>query len=208
MVSAIVLTVLAAYLLGNHNGAICVSVWMVHDDVRSHGSGNAGLTNFLRSYGGRKTLLVVALDVGKTVIACLLGGMLLQPYDLRMEGMMLGAVAVTLGHDFPILMNLKGGKGILCGATAVFVMDLRLGLILAVVFVLSVLITRYISVGSILAAAGFGIGFAVLYWHRPWVVAGGLFIGALALWMHRANIKRLLTGTENKFSIAKKEKKA
>ena len=59
---AIVIAALAAYLLGNHNGAVCVSVWMVHDDVRTHGSGNAGLTNFLRSYGGSKTLLVVALD--------------------------------------------------------------------------------------------------------------------------------------------------
>ena len=203
---AIVITALCAYLLGNHNGAVCVSVWMVHDDVRTHGSGNAGLTNFMRSYGGGKTLLVIALDVGKTVLACLLGGLLLEPYGYRSEGMMLGAVAVSLGHDFPLLLNFKGGKGILCGATAVFVIDWRLGLVLLAIFVLTVLLSRYISLGSILAAVGFGTGFALLHSDRPWVVAGGIFLAVLAIWMHRANIGRLLKGNENKFTIRKKEK--
>ena len=206
MVYALLLTAVVAYLLGNHNGAVSVSAWIAHDDVRSHGSGNAGLTNFLRSYGSKSAILVILVDVVKTAAACLVGGALLREYDCAMEGMMLGAVMVSLGHDFPALMGFKGGKGILCGATAVFMMDWRVGAVLAVVFVASVAITRYISVGSLLCAAGFGVSFAVLYWDRPWVAAGGVFIGALAIWMHRSNIVRLLNGNENKFSIRKKEK--
>ena len=81
-----------------------------------------------------------------------------------------------------------------------------LGAVLVLVFVASVAITRYISVGSLLCAAGFGVGFAVLYWDHPWVVAGGIFLAALGGWMHRSNILRLLKGTENKFTIRKKEK--
>ncbi len=206
MVYALLLTAVVAYLLGNHNGAVSVSAWIAHDDVRSHGSGNAGLTNFFRSYGSKSAILVVLVDVVKTAAACLVGGALLRPYDCGMEGMMLGAVMVSLGHDFPALMGFKGGKGILCGATAVFLLDWRIGAVLAVVFFSSVAITRYISVGSLLCAAGFGIGFAVLYWDRPWLVAGGIAIGALAIWMHRSNISRLLKGNENKFTIRKKEK--
>ena len=140
MVYALLLTAVVAYLLGNHNGAVSVSAWIAHDDVRSHGSGNAGLTNFLRSYGSKSAILVVLVDVVKTAAACLVGGALLRPYDCAMEGMMLGAVMVSLGHDFPALMGFKGGKGILCGATAVFLLDWRIGAVLAVVFFSSVAI--------------------------------------------------------------------
>ena len=206
MVYALILTAVVSYLLGNHNGAVSVSAWIAHDDVRSHGSGNAGLTNFLRNYGSKRAVLVVLVDVTKTAAACLVGGALLRDYGYAKEGMMLGAVMASLGHDFPALLGFKGGKGILCGATAVFIIDWRLGIALAAVFFLSVAITGYISVGSLLAAAGFGIGFWVLYWDRPWVVAGGVFLAALAIWMHRSNISRLLKGTENKFTIRKKEK--
>lgn len=203
---ALILTAIVAYLLGNHNGAVSVSAWIAHDDVRSHGSGNAGLTNFLRSYGSKSAMLVVLVDVTKTAAACLVGGALLKGFGYGMEGMMLGAVMVSLGHDFPALQGFKGGKGILCGATAVFMMDWRIGAVLVVLFFLSALITRYISVGSILAAAGFSVGFALMYWDRPWVVAGGIILGTLAIFMHRSNIARLLKGTENKFTIRKKEK--
>ena len=206
MVYALLLTAVVAYLLGNHNGAVAVSAWIAHDDVRNHGSGNAGLTNFLRNYGSKSAVLVVLVDVVKTAAACLVGGALLRPYDCGMEGMMLGAIMAALGHIFPMLLGFKGGKGVLCGATAVFMLDWRIGLVLAVVFFGSVLATRYVSLGSILAAIGFGVGFAVLYWDHPWVVAGGIFLAALVIWMHRSNILRLLKGTENKFTIRKKEK--
>ena len=78
-VSVILVTILVCYFLGNHNGAICVS-HMLHDDVRDHGSGNAGLTNFIRNYGNSRALLVILIDVLKAVLACWLGGILLAPY--------------------------------------------------------------------------------------------------------------------------------
>ena len=81
MAYSLLLTAVVAYLLGNHNGAVSVSAWVAHDDVRSHGSGNAGLTNFLRSYGSKSALLVVLVDVLKTAAACLVGGALMKEYD-------------------------------------------------------------------------------------------------------------------------------
>ena len=114
----ILITALVCYFLGNHNGAICVSA-MLHDDVRTHGSGNAGLTNFIRNYGAGRSLLVIAIDVGKAVLACLIGGMMFAPYGYELEGRVLGGLCVMLGHDFPALQSFRGGKGILSGGTLV-----------------------------------------------------------------------------------------
>ena len=202
----ILLTVLTAYLLGNLNGAVCMSTLLEKDDVRNHGSGNAGLTNFLRSYGGWKTLLVILIDMGKTVIACLVGRYMFDSLGYGLEGGMLAAVAVSLGHDFPALLGFRGGKGILCGFAVALVLDWRIALILLAIFAVVILLSRYVSLSSVLAAAGFCVAFCVFHWDRPWVAAGGVFLGVLAILMHRANIVRLLSGTENKFSIHKKEK--
>lgn len=202
---SVVITVLTAYLLGNLNGAICVSSLLEKDDVRNHGSGNAGLTNFLRSYGGWSTLLVILIDVGKAVVACLAGRYLLDNFGYGQEGAMLAAVAVSLGHDFPALLGFRGGKGILCGFAVALMLDWRVALILLAVFALTFILTRYVSLSSILAAVGFCVAFCVFYWDRPLIAAGGVFLGLLAIVMHRANIVRLCKGTENKFSVHKKE---
>ena len=204
----ILITALVSYLLGNLNGAICMSKLLEKDDVRNHGSGNAGLTNFLRSYGGWKTLLVILMDMGKAVLACLLGRYLLEGYGYGLEGAMLAAVSVSLGHDFPALLGFRGGKGILCGFTVALMLDWRVALILLGVFAVVFALTQYVSLSSVLAAAAFCVAFCVFYWGRPWVAAGGVFLGVLAIAMHHANIVRLCKGTENKFSIRKKEKKA
>ena len=206
MWGALVITALTAYLLGNLNGAICMSTLLEKDDVRNHGSGNAGMTNFLRSYGGWKTLLVILIDMGKTVLACLVGRYMLDHYGFGLEGAMLAAVAVSLGHDFPALLGFRGGKGILCGFAVSWMLDWRVGLILLVIFGIVFALTRYVSLSSILAAAGFCVAFCVFYWDRPLIAAGGVFLGVLAIVMHRSNIVRLCNGTESKFSIRKKEK--
>ena len=109
MVYPILIVALVSYLLGNINGSVCISNMLKGEDVRTHGSGNAGLTNFFRSYGSWSTLLVLLTDGVKTVLACLMGGLILKPYGLSKEGMMLGAVAVSLGHDFPVLLGFRGG---------------------------------------------------------------------------------------------------
>ncbi len=195
---AILLGALVGYALGNLNGAVCISALLSHDDVRTHGSGNAGLTNFIRNYGTASAALVVLIDGLKAILSCLVCGLLLEPYGFGLEGKMLGAVAVTLGHNFPACLGFKGGKGILCGAVAALTMDPLLFLILAVIFGVSVALTRFVSLGSILCAAAFAVGFILRYSDRPWVIAGAVLLGGLAIFMHRANIVRLLKGTESR----------
>lgn len=203
---SIVIAALAAYLLGNLNGSVCISQIVAHEDVRSHGSGNAGLTNFFRTYGSWSTLLVLLVDAGKTVLGCLLGGLLLKPFGYGQEGAMLGAVAVSLGHDFPALLGFKGGKGIVCGLAVAIVLDWRIALGILGLFVVVFAISRYVSLGSVLASFGFGVGFAVLHHDNIYLVTGGIFLAALAVFMHRGNIKRLIDGTEKKVHLIHREK--
>lgn len=203
---AVVVIVLTGYLLGNLNGSVMISM-MQKDDVRNHGSGNGGLTNFVRNFGYGKALGVIAVDLGKAVLACLVGRLILESAGYGVEGAMLGGVAVSLGHDFPVLFGFRGGKGILSGLGIAAAVDYRCALLIIAVFVLTVVLTRYVSLGSILAAASLGIFFGVMYPDHPWVMAGGIFMAVLAIFMHRGNIKRLLSGTERKQSFSRKEKK-
>lgn len=202
---SILITVLTAYLLGNLNGSVCISQIVAHEDVRSHGSGNAGLTNFFRTYGSWSTLLVLLVDAGKTVLGCLVGGLIMEPHGYGPEGAMLGAVAVSLGHDFPALLGFKGGKGIVCGLAVAVVLDWRIAIGILLLFAIVFAITRYVSLGSVLASVAFGAGFAVLHGDNVFLVVGGVFLAALAVFMHRGNIKRLLTGTEKKVHLIHRE---
>lgn len=197
----ILIAALTAYLLGNLNGSVCISALIADDDVRKHGSGNAGLTNFFRSYGSWSTLWVMAVDVAKTALSCLSAALILEPYGYYQEGLMLGAVAVSLGHDFPVLLGYRGGKGVLCGLTAAVVLDWRIALAITVVFVAAFWITRYVSLGSVLGAAVFVVGFVLLHSHNTLIMVGGIFLGLLVIFMHRGNIARLIKGTESKVHL-------
>ena len=203
---SIVITALACYFLGNHNGAICVSA-MLGDDVRSHGSGNAGLTNFIRNFGASRALMVIAIDAGKAVLACLLGGLLLAPYGCGLEGRVLGGVFVMLGHDFPALQGFRGGKGILSGWFIAWAVDWRIAVLIGVIFFAIYLLTRYVSLGSVLAGLGFAVGFVVFHHADLWVCLGGVLMGAMTVVMHRGNIARLVKGEERKTNLFSKGKK-
>ena len=208
MILSVLLILAVGYLLGNLNGAIWVSKSIVHDDVRTHGSGNAGFTNFFRNYGGASSLLVMAIDFFKAVIACLFGRWLLGRYGYPMEGAMAAALAVTLGHDFPALCGFKGGKGILCGLAIAVCLDWRIALLIFLMFFLAYLPTKYVSLGSVTGACGFGVGF-LLFHHDNWILmAGGLALSGLAIFMHRANIKRLIQGQESRTDFFKRKDKA
>ena len=187
------------YLLGSCNGAILISRVFLRDDVREHGSGNAGLTNFYRSYGGVLTLLVIAIDLGKVFLACWLGRVLGEEAWLP-EYTMMGGTAAIIGHMFPLYFDLRGGKGILStGAVALF-MDWRMFLILFGLFLLLVLLTRYVSLGSIVAAALYPVMF-LLFFPGRWGLVVLALVGWYDVWRHKANIRRLLSGTESKFSF-------
>ena len=196
----LIITALVCYFLGNHNGAICVSA-MLHDDVREHGSGNAGLTNFIRNYGAGRSLLVILIDVGKAILACLLGGLVFAPSGMVLEGMTLGGVCVMVGHDFPALQGFRGGKGILSGWFIAWVIDWRIGALIAVVFFAAYFLTNYVSLGSVLAAATFGVGFAIFHHSNLPVMLGGIFMSLLTIFQHRGNIVRLVKGQERKTKL-------
>ena len=202
---SIVIGVLTGYLLGNLNGAVSISTLM-KDDVRAHGSGNAGLTNFIRNYGNTKALYVVAVDAVKAILSCLITGLLLKPYGLYLEGVMIGGAAVMIGHVFPVLLGFRGGKGILSGLFIAAVADWRIAVFIAVIFFTVYFITRYVSLSSILASVGFGIGFCVLHHNSLVVMLLGLVMPALTIFMHRSNIVRLLSGKETKTDLFKKGK--
>lgn len=201
----IVVGVLVSCMLGNVNGAVMVSA-MMQDDVRKHGSGNAGLTNFIRSYGTAKALLVVGIDALKAVLACLVTGLLLDPYDMYMEGVMIGGVSVIVGHVFPALLGFRGGKGILSGLFVALIADWRIALGIVVIFFVVYFITRYVSLSSLLAALGFAVGFCIFHYQQPIVLVCGIVTPALTIFMHRSNIVRLCTGKETKTNLFKKEK--
>ena len=203
---SILVAVLVAYFLGNLNGAVCMSVLIGNEDVRTKGSGNAGLTNFIRNYGSANAIFVILIDAGKAVLACLAAGLLLEPYGCYLEGVVLGGAAAMLGHTFPALVGFKGGKGILSGLFIAVVADWRIAVIILVVFFTVYLLTQYVSLGSVLAAIAFGIGFVVFHHDNLWVMIGGIFMGALATFMHRGNIVRLWTGTERKTNLFAKGK--
>ena len=201
----ILITALVGYLLGNLNGAVLISA-MQNDDVRSHGSGNAGLTNFIRNYGAGRSALVIVIDAGKAVLACLLGGFLLKNHLGFQPGAALGGAAVMLGHVFPALLGFRGGKGILSGLFIAIVVDWRVALLILAVFAVAYFATRYVSLGSVLAAVTFGVGFVILHWQTPLLVGCGVFMSALATFMHRQNIVRLFKGEERKTDLFKKDK--
>ena len=195
-----VITVAVGYLLGNLNGAVWLSKMIAHDDVRCHGSGNAGFTNFCRNYGALTGLLVFVIDAAKAVAACILGQRLFAPLGYGLEGAALAAVAVGLGHDFPALLGFHGGKGIVCGVASATVMDWRVGLVALAAFLVAYLLTRYVSLGSVAT----GILFPVMAWvlfRDPVCLAFALLVGGLIVFQHRGNISRLIHGTESKFSF-------
>lgn len=205
---AVAITAVAAYFLGCCNTALILSKYILHDDVRNHGSGNAGLTNFYRVFGKKMVAFVILGDLAKAIISCLLGGFLIgslamsgAPVDIAL-GKLIGGIFAMLGHSFPCMFDFKGGKGVLCGAGIIMIMDWRIAAVCLGVFAVLVALTRLVSLGSMVAAALFPIMCFVLY--RSWVVVILAIIASiLIVWRHRENAKRIVSGTENKFEIKK-----
>jgi len=197
---------LVAYLLGNLNGAVVMSQ-LKHDDVRSHGSGNAGLTNYIRNFGAASALYVIAIDMGKAALACQAAAMLLEPHGLYEEGKALGGLCVILGHNFPVLLGFRGGKGILSGVTVALMLDWKIGLFVFGIFLVAYFATKYVSLGSILSAGSFGFFFAYFHWGKVFPICVGFILSGLIVWMHRGNIKRLLKGEERKTDLFGKGKR-
>ncbi len=196
----IFITALLGYLLGCLNGSVMVSHFIIKDDVRQHGSGNAGLTNFYRTYGAKYALGVILFDMGKTVAACLLGGfLLLHVMGDWTLGLLIGGLGCELGHMFPVFFGFKGGKGILSGGTLVWLLDWRIALIAWGLFAALWLVTKYVSLGSVSAAVSMPIATWFFCGHSLVYTALAVVIAGLVVWCHRENIQRLARGEERKF---------
>ena len=203
------LTAVIAYFCGCFNGAVIVSKYILRDDVRTHGSGSAGLTNFYRTFGGPLTLVVILTDVFKAIVAIWVG-MFLFRQMIANEVLVVAlskywaGLFCLLGHMFPCMFHFKGGKGILSGGAIAIMIDWRIALVVWGGFLILAILTRYVSLGSCWAGASFPFATWFVY-HNVVITVLGAVIGLLILYMHRGNIKRLLTGTENKFSLHKKK---
>lgn len=192
--------ILVSYLLGCINGSVMVSHFIIKDDVRKHGSGNAGLTNFYRTYGAKYALMVIGLDMGKTVVACLIGGFMFSHlFGDWTLGVLLGGLGCELGHVFPVFFGFKGGKGILSGSMLAILLGWKVALVAWGVFMLLWALTRYVSLGSLAAAVSLPITVYFFLGHNLVYTALAFFMAALVVYCHRENIVRLLHGTENKF---------
>ena len=200
-----VLVAVVAYFCGCFNGAVIVSKYILRDDVRTHGSGNAGLTNFYRTFGGPLTLAVILTDVLKAIVAVWVG-ILAARYLIADEVLVIAlgkywaGVFCLLGHMFPCMFGFKGGKGILSGGTIAIMMDWRIALVVWGGFIILAALTKWVSLGSIWAGASFP--FATWFVYRSWLLLVlAILIGGLIVWKHRGNLKRILSGTESKFSL-------
>ncbi len=149
-----IMVAIAAYFLGCFNGAVIVSKYILRNDIRNHGSGNAGLTNFHRVFGGGLTFVVILCDVLKAVLAVLIGSGL---FGLCLENAVLGkywaGLFCLLGHMFPCMFGFKGGKGILSGGTIAIMIDWRVALVVWGGFLILAALTRWVSLGSCWAGA-------------------------------------------------------
>ncbi len=196
----LILTALIAYTLGSINGAIIACRFVFHKDVRRYGSGNAGLTNYFRSFGTPGMILLVLIDVLKTVAAVLIGGALLKGSGAREIGMLFAGFCTILGHIFPILFQFRGGKGVLCGVTMAFLVDWRVGLCCLLTFMILLLFTRYVSLGSVVGSALCPV-YLWIFGHEKLSVILCALSALLIVIKHAENIVRLIGGTERRLEL-------
>lgn len=191
-----------AYLLGSFSTSITVSKLFYHQDIRQMGSGNAGATNTLRNFGAHKALLVMLGDGLKAVLAMWMARWLVGP-----EAMLYAGGVAVLGHIFPVYYGFQGGKGVMSAAAMILAFDWRMFLIILAVFASTVLLTRIVSLASILAAVSFLPSMLLFHRDNLWYVlfSGGL--AAVVIWKHRSNIRRLKQGTESKLGDSNKNKR-
>ena len=199
LVGAVILCMVIPYLFGSLNFAIIFSRLFFHDDIRKYGSGNAGMTNMLRTYGKLPALATLLCDMLKGAAAVIVGRLLFADWGSAIAGLF-----VVLGHMFPLFYKFKGGKGVATTAMVVLATNPLVFAILMAMFLIIVIGTKFVSLGSVMCVmiypyllSKFEVGPNVL---------SGIVIAALVIFMHRSNIKRLLAGTESKISLKSKKK--
>jgi glycerol-3-phosphate acyltransferase PlsY len=211
-IAAVVATALEAYLLGSIDTGILVSCLVYHDDVRNHGSGAAGMTNMLRTFGKKAAAMTATGDVLKGVLAVCLGRWLfatllqdsgsISPY----LGVYLAAIFAVIGHSKPLYFGFKGGKGVLVAAGAIIAIQPILMPFLFLIFMLCLLPTGMVSLGSVTMAAcypfltlGYGIWQGLSAGDLAVTVIGAAIMAIMVIYMHRSNLQRIREGKEYRF---------
>ena len=220
ILAACLLTALSGYLLGSILFGVLISKVLYNDDVRSHGSGNAGMTNVLRTYGKLAAVLTTLGDVGKSVAAVRLGRLLFtallggQTALDPVCGAYLAAIFCMIGHSRPLFFGFKGGKGVLVGAGAALATEPLVCAVLLGIFLVEFAITRIVSLGSIIIAALYPVATLIhLLAHGADAATVAFSTGccaimaAMVIWLHRSNIERLKNGTEYRFGEKKNSSK-
>lgn len=213
---AFILIAFFSYILGSLNFGVILSKRFEKDDVRTHGSGNAGTTNMLRNYGKKLAAFTILGDMVKVAVAIGLSLLIIKMmhsdenqlpslfYDTMFIKSFSGFFCV-LGHIFPCFFNFKGGKGVATAGGMVFVIDWRIALILLAVFAVVVIATKYVSLGSIIMAVLYPVFIYVFYKSIPLTLIAAVFTIIVVI-AHRENIKKLMSHTENKINL-KRDKK-
>lgn len=204
MSAVYVLVALVAYLIGSINFAIIFSKKFAGFDVREKGSKNAGTTNVLRTVGKKAAVLTLICDILKGVVSVLLA--MLAAYiwketDAEVLKYLAGLFAI-IGHTWPVYYGFKGGKGVATSLGVLLMVNAQIGFICLVFALIIMIATRWVSLGSILAAILFPI-LTVFMTDNFWAKVISILIGLLVVFNHRSNIKRLKQGTENKLSFKK-----
>ena len=229
----LIIAFLIPYLLGSVNFSIVLSKCLKGDDIRNSGSGNAGATNMLRTYGKKLAIITLVLDVLKGVISVLFGMLLTflaskyivsvgneglavsQETFIRIQAQLpyyrlLSGVGVVLGHNFPLYFGFKGGKGVATSLGTILTLNWQVGLIVAIFALAIMAITRYVSLGSVMGAIIFiAVDLSYMIFtdsFSVWQLVFDIIIGGLLIIRHRQNIKRLINGTENKLGSKKEGK--
>ena len=225
ILAACLLTALGGYLLGSILFGVLISKVLYNDDVRSRGSGNAGMTNVLRTYGKLAAVLTTLGDVGKSVAAVNLGRFIFDallsgtgaawqnPLD-PVCGAYLAAIFCMIGHSRPLFFGFKGGKGVLVGAGAALAIEPLVCAVLLGIFLVEFAITRIVSLGSIIIAALYPVATLINLLAHGADAATVAFstvccaiMAAMVIWLHRSNIERLKNGTEYRFGEKKNSSK-
>ncbi len=208
--AAYIIVGIVAYLIGSISFSVIFSKKMAGFDVREKGSGNAGATNMLRSVGKKAAVLTLLCDALKGVVAIIFAiivGAIAKESDKALLVQIAG-ILVVVGHTYPVFFGFKGGKGVATALGVLLMTNWKIGLICLVFALVIMALTRIVSAGSVVAAVLFPV--LVLFMHTNYTISEGssyfvysIILAVIVLFNHRSNIKRILSGTENKLSFKK-----
>ena len=191
--------IIIAYFLGNISGGMIFGKLLFNKDIRDYGSKNAGTTNALRVFGIKAGALTFIVDLLKSILACFIGMKL-----LGLNGVLLAGIFVVIGHNWPVFLNFKGGKGIASSFGFIIFLDYKIAIVAIILFITIVVLTKYISLGSILTTTlVLPISYIFFGYRNIYVLLTFLFLASLSIFRHNSNIIRLINGNENKIKIKK-----